>query len=252
MADPPLRLKPSAALGGQSCATALRIPGDAEHPFRLCTQHPRASLHHVVGEKLITLVEAWDSTRVPLQAAVWEGAGCAPCLATGMGLLWREREVWSVLALPAELRQAATAGRGPEEGWRAPRLQLAVEQGRLVVRGGGHALAREGSQWVPVPPPTGGATQVTGRPVGETVVYRLSELELVVGGPGGVAWRPWSALWPEGEVGHVRVVGVEPGDVLQVRAGPSTGAAPRGQLSSRARCVATVVAPKVSGWQAVE
>lgn len=261
--DPPIRLSPATALGGKVCARAFGILGDAEHPFALCTHHTRRSLHHVVGKRLVTLVEPWDTTWAPLPAMVFEGAGCAPCLATHQGILVRGADAWTVLPM---LRPQLASPRIDDDrsarspGWyTTPTLKLAVDAGSIYAAGAdGATAAWDGAAWTPASYVGPWAREVRGTEAGDSrVFYATQHSLLAVGGAGGFAWRPWRSFLPAQPSKDVlvQVHGVASGDVLNVRAGPSAASTVLGTLAPDARCLSTlaVEAPREApGWRAVE
>jgi hypothetical protein len=143
-----------------------------------------------VEERLVTLVEAWDTTWAPLPALVFEGSGCAPCLATHQGILLRLEGTWTVLPWSEPPREEERGERSP--GWSStPRIRLAVEGGRVyAARGDGATLAWEGAAWRPASHAGPWAQELRGIDAGaQGVRFATSEALLVVGGPGGFAWR---------------------------------------------------------------
>lgn len=92
----PLRLRPVTVLGGEQCATAFGVLGDADHPSALRRQYTAPSIHHMIGEQLVTLMQPGATAWAPLPAAAIHGAGCEPRGATRRGILVRNADAWSV------------------------------------------------------------------------------------------------------------------------------------------------------------
>lgn len=260
--DPSVRLSPATAIGGAVCAREFGILGDAQPPFALCTHYTRHSLHHVVDDRLVTLVEPWDTSWAPLPAVVFEGAGCAPCLATHQGILLRGAGAWSVVPGVRRSTTSPTIDDGrivPSPGWYVtPTLKLAVVAGQVFASADGRTLAWDGAAWIPASFAGPWAQEVRGSEQADSrVLHATPEVLVAVGGAGGLAWRTWESFLPAEPQrdGPVRVNGVAPGDVLNVRAGPNAASAVLGTLAPDARCVATlaVEAPREApGWRAVE
>ena len=260
--DRPLRLRPVTVLGGEQCATAFGVLGDAEHPFALCRQYTSPSLHHVVGERLVTLVQPWATAWAPLPAVVFEGAGCAPCVATHQGILVRSADGWSVLPM---FRRESPSPQGDADrstvsaGWyTAPALKLALHAGRVYAASvDGATLAWGGAAWTAASYAGPWAREVGGTEGGESrVLHATTDALLALGGSDGFAWRSWESFLPArpSTDGHAQVHGVAADDVLNVRAGPNAASAVLGALAPDARCVTTLVveAPRdAPGWRAV-
>lgn len=247
------------------CGTGLSLIGDPRAPFASCSIYTASSLHHFDGARFTAIVEPWSTGWAPSAQAVYEGAGCAPCLVSET-ILWRDSAGWHQAAAPPGLPVNDLTRR------ELPTLSIAViAPGALAVSVGGVSHALVNGTWQPHNQQIVSAIRGTPLRVGANELPQPARLAVDAEPRGfatpswlvlsdernGLAAKAWADFLDPGAqpAGVVDVFGVAESDILHVRCGPHASSPKVGSLAADARGVKVLSpAQTLSGqtWRAVE